>query len=105
MVGFPYTFRDAHWTSVWLDIWPEVQAAARPRRPPTARRTSPGRFFSHLGPRGTQLWRDVWDGQAICIVTGEGSRFHLEPALFDSAKSIELRLLHRRRTRTRTCPG
>ena len=89
MVGFPYTFRDAHWTSVWLDIWPEVKPLLDYSATYGASHVSRPLYFSHLGPRGTQLWRDVWDGQAICIVTGEGSRFHLEPALFDGAKSID----------------
>ncbi|WP_306204766.1 GT-D fold domain-containing glycosyltransferase [Actinoplanes sp. RD1] len=89
LVGFPYTFRDAHWTSVWLDIWPEVKPLLNPHVQYGTAHVSRPIYFSHLGNRGAQLWRDVWDGQQVVIVTGEGSRFHLEPQLFGNAKSID----------------
>lgn len=89
MPAFPYTFRDAHWTSVWLDIWPEVKPLLHPEVRYGAAHVSRPIYFSHLGQRGVQLWRDVWDGQNVCIITGQGSRFHLEPALFGNAKSID----------------
>ncbi|MFI5932823.1 GT-D fold domain-containing glycosyltransferase [Actinoplanes sp. NPDC051494] len=89
LVAFPYTFRDAHWTSVWLDIWPEVKPLLNPDVHYGAAHVSRPIYFSHLGQRGVQLWRDVWDGQNVRIVTGEGSRFHLEPALFGNAKSVD----------------
>jgi hypothetical protein len=34
-----------------------------------------------------ELWRDVWAGAEVCVVTGEGSRFELVPELFDNIKS------------------
>lgn len=89
LVGFPYTFRDAHWTSVWQDIWPEVKPLLRADIKYGTAHVSRPIFFTHLGKRGTQLWRDVWEGQNVVIVTGEGSRFHVEPELFDNTKSIE----------------
>ena len=36
-----------------------------------------------------QLWRDVWEAKEVVIVTGENSRFVLEPALFDNVKSVD----------------
>jgi hypothetical protein len=89
MVCFPYTFRNVHWTSVWLDIWPEVKPLLNRSLTYGMAHVSRPQYFSQLGRHGVQLWRDVWDGQNVVIVTGEGSRFYLEPALFDNAKSIE----------------
>ncbi len=89
LVGFPYTFRDAHWTSVWQDIWPEVKPLLDPRVQYGTAHVSRPIYFTHLGRRGTQLWRDVWEDQRVVIVTGEGSRFHLEPELFGNARSID----------------
>ena len=89
LVGFPYTFRDAHWTSVWMDIWPEVKPLLNPIAAYGTSHVSRPIYFSHLGRHGVDLWREVWDGQDVCIVTGEGSRFHLEPALFGNTRSID----------------
>ncbi|MEU7902646.1 GT-D fold domain-containing glycosyltransferase [Actinoplanes sp. NPDC049118] len=89
MVAFPYTFRNVHWTGVWLDIWPEVKPLLDTSLTWGMAHVSRPQYFIHLGRQGVQLWRDVWDAKEIVIVTGEGSRFVLEPALFDNAKSIE----------------
>ncbi|GAA2505890.1 GT-D fold domain-containing glycosyltransferase [Winogradskya humida] len=89
LVAFPYTIRDVHWTGVWLDLWPEVKPLLNPDVHYGSAHVTRPVFFAQLGERGVQLWRDVWDGQRICVVTGEGSRFKLEPALFDNAKSVE----------------
>jgi len=89
LVGFPYIFRNVHWTSVWLDIWPEVKPLLKRSLTYGTAHVSRPQYFLHLGRQGVQLWRDVWDGQNIVIVTGEDSRFYLEPDLFDNAKSIE----------------
>jgi hypothetical protein len=35
------------------------------------------------------LWRRVWDHRDILIVTGSGSRFLLEPDMFDNVRSSE----------------
>jgi glycosyltransferase family protein len=35
------------------------------------------------------LWRQVWDRRDILVVTGPGSRFLLEPDLFDNVRSSE----------------
>jgi hypothetical protein len=89
LVGFPYTFRNVHWASVWLDIWPEVQEMLHESVMYGMAHVSRPQYFLTLGQRGVHLWRDVWDGQHIVVVTGEGSRFYLEPALFDNAKTVE----------------
>jgi Glycosyltransferase GT-D fold len=83
LLGFPYPYRNLHWSGVWLDIWAEL----RPLLPDMTygnSHVSRPIFFQQIGPRGVGLWRDVWADRAICVVTGENSRFSLTPELFDN---------------------
>ncbi|MGQ3385014.1 GT-D fold domain-containing glycosyltransferase [Glutamicibacter sp. TV12E] len=88
-VGFPQLFRDAHWSGVYQELWPRlVQLTASDRAYACAHVTRP-QAFSTLGQRAVDLWRQVWDGKKVAIVTGEGSRFELIPELFDNLASHE----------------
>ena len=87
LLGFPYPYRNLHWSGVWLDIWAEL----RPLLPEMTygnSHVSRPIFFEQLGRRGVELWRDVWADRPICVVTGESSRFTLTPELFDNVKSV-----------------
>ncbi|GAB1643115.1 GT-D fold domain-containing glycosyltransferase [Krasilnikovia sp. MM14-A1259] len=87
MLGFPYPYRNVHWSGVWLDIWSEVRPLLDTSISYGNSHVSRPVFFQRTGNRGVELWRNVWDSREICIVTGENSRFTLEPALFDNVKS------------------
>jgi hypothetical protein len=87
LLGFPYGYRNLHWSSVWLDIWAEL----RPLLPEMTygnSHVSRPVYFEQLGLRGIELWRRVWADRPVCVVTGESSRFSLTPELFDNVRSV-----------------
>jgi hypothetical protein len=84
MLSFPYPHRDMYWSTVWTDIWPELKPLLGTSIMYGSTHVTRPLFFQHLGQRGVELWRKVWDGQDVCVVTGESSRFTLVPELFDS---------------------
>jgi len=87
MLGFPYPYRNMHWSGVWLDIWSELRPLLRTDLTYGNSHASRPIYFQQLGERGTELWRQVWADQEICVVTGENSRFALIPELFDNVKA------------------
>jgi hypothetical protein len=87
MLGFPYPYRNLHWSGVWLDIWHEVKPLLSPSLTYGNSHVSRPIFFQQTGDRGVELWRQVWADQDVCVVTGEGSRFELVPQLFDNVRS------------------
>ncbi len=46
--------------------------------------------FRQYPEQALKLWRDIWHGLKVTFVTGEGSRFELEPNLFDNLGSHNL---------------
>ena len=87
MLGFPYPYRNLHWSGVWLDIWHEVKPLLSSALTYGNSHVSRPIFFQQTGDRGVEMWRKVWTDQDICVVTGEGSRFELVPQLFDAVRS------------------
>jgi hypothetical protein len=87
MLGFPYPYRNLHWSGVWLDIWEELRPLLRTDLTYGNSHVSRPIFFQQTGQRGVDMWRDVWADQEICVVTGEESRFSLTPELFDNVKA------------------
>jgi len=87
MLGFPYPYRNLHWSGVWLDVWPELRPLLRTDLKYGNSHASRPIYFQQLGHRGAELWRQVWADREICVITGEDSRFTLIPELFDNVKS------------------
>jgi hypothetical protein len=83
LLSFPYPHRDMYWSTVWPDIWPELKPLLGTSVMYGSTHVTRPLFFHHLGQRGVEMWRKVWDGKHVCVVTGEGSRFSLVPELFD----------------------
>lgn len=95
LVALPHLFRaDLHWIAVWIAVWPML----RPLLDPAARygnaHVSRPIYFSTEGAAGVDLWRQIWHGREVLIVTGRNSRFDLLPALFDGVARAEF--LHTR---------
>ncbi|GAB3259372.1 GT-D fold domain-containing glycosyltransferase [Arthrobacter pigmenti] len=88
LVGFPQIFRDMHWSGVWADLWPQLSGILPPAVVFGNSQVSRPFFFSHLGDEGVELWRRIWDGLNVCIITGTGSRFELVDELFDNVASV-----------------
>ena len=87
MLGFPYPYRNLHWSGVWLDIWSELKPLLRTDLRYGNSHLSRPIFFQQLGRRGVDMWRELWADREICVVTGENSRFTLTPELFDNVKA------------------
>jgi Glycosyltransferase GT-D fold len=89
LVGFPQMYHDLHWSGVWVDIADEtLELFGDLKRVGNAHVTRPI-FFEDLGAAGVDLWRAVWAGKKIRVITGKGSRFELIPALFDNVASVD----------------
>jgi hypothetical protein len=87
LLGFPYPHRGLYWSNVWLDIWPDLKPVLDTSVTYGCTHVSRPMFFQTLSEAGVALWRRVWEGQEVCIITGEQSRFSLVPQLFDNIKS------------------
>jgi len=88
MLGFPYIYRDVHWSGVWLDIWPELQPLLGASSVYGNSHVSRPIFFQRTGQTGVELWREIWRDLDVCVITGEDSRFESLPELFDGTRSV-----------------
>ncbi|WP_158299650.1 GT-D fold domain-containing glycosyltransferase [Glycomyces paridis] len=89
LVGFPYLFRSPHWQKVWSDSWPRLREILPRDVQYGVAHVSRPIFFGQVGALGVDLWREVWDGQRVCVVTGRGSRFTMVDELFDNVASVD----------------
>lgn len=88
LVGFPPPYRGPHWSGVWADNWEGLkQLLPREGTFGNAHISRPI-FFEHFGSSGVDMWRDVWSGKVVTVISGKGSRFELHPELFDNLKSV-----------------
>ncbi|WP_198142013.1 GT-D fold domain-containing glycosyltransferase [Leucobacter komagatae] len=88
LVGFPTLYRDLHWSRVWIDIWPEVRQLIHPSQVFGNAHVSRPILFQTLGGTGVSLWRSVWHGRKVVLVTGKNSRMTLSPELFDNVSEV-----------------
>lgn len=89
LLGFPYLYRDAHWSGVWCDVWPQVKKLASLQGRVGNSHVSRPVFFQNTGEEGVEAWRSVWADKRVTVITGKGSRFENVPALFDGTKSFD----------------
>lgn len=89
LVGFPHLFRDAHWSGVWADVWPELRDVIPGEGSYGDSHVTRPNFFASHGQAGVEAWRRVWDRQRVCVIAGQGSRFEMVPALFDNVLSVQ----------------
>lgn len=75
------------WRHYWATKWPQVEEFLPPITYGNAMISRP-EVFATLGNEATSLWRDILDGRSITIVTGQGSKFRFEPALFGEPKNV-----------------
>lgn len=88
VLGFPDLSKGPYWSDVWANAWPDLQLITRTDITYGNTHVTRPRFFSRLGQRGVDLWRQVWVDKSVCVVTGAGSRFVPIAELFDSAANI-----------------
>lgn len=89
LVGFPHLFRDAHWSGVWADVWPELREVIPGEGSYGDSHVTRPNFFASHGQDGVEAWRRVWDRQRVCVIAGRESRFEMVPALFDNVLSVQ----------------
>jgi len=89
-IGFPQVFRDPHWTGVWSELWPQLRPALPPTGTYVNSHVTRPLAFDLLRDEAVELWRDVWRDRRVVVVTGAGSRFDADPALFSSADSLTI---------------
>ncbi|MGO2938844.1 MAG: GT-D fold domain-containing glycosyltransferase, partial [Glutamicibacter arilaitensis] len=89
LIGFPFLFRDAHWSNVYAELWPSLKPLISPQQRFINAHITRPRAFETLGQQAVDLWRNVWDQKDAVIVTGEGSRFDLIPELFDNLGRVD----------------
>ena len=89
MLGFPVLYRTPHWQKVWSDVWPRLSTVLNRDLQYGCAHASRPVAFRRLGPEAVRLWRDIWDGRDVCVITGEGSRFTMHPHLFDCVRSVD----------------
>ena len=88
LLGFPDLSKGPYWSDVWANAWPDLRLITRTDITYGNTHVTRPRFFSRLGKRGVDLWRQVWADKSVCVVTGTGSRFVPIAELFDSAASV-----------------
>lgn len=88
MVCMPQFHRDQHWAGIWADVWDQMSPLLSGQESYGNSHVSRPVLFRLLGDTGVEMWRSVWAGKDVKLITGKGSRFDMLPALFDSSASI-----------------
>jgi hypothetical protein len=88
LLGFPDVSKGPYWSDVWANAWPDLRLISRTDITYGNTHVTRPRFFSRLGQRGVDLWRQVWADKSVCVVTGTASRFVPIAGLFDSAATV-----------------
>ncbi|MDN3904218.1 GT-D fold domain-containing glycosyltransferase [Arthrobacter sp. YD2] len=88
LIGLPQIFADhLHWNVVLHELWSDMKAyVGELPRFGNLHVTRPVAFQAH-GDDLVDAWRHIWDDREVLIVTGKGSRFELEPDLFDNLRA------------------
>lgn len=88
LIGFPHVFRNTFGSAIWSDVWDDVKSLIEPGQVFGNSHVTRPVFFTFMGQEGVELWRRVWNGKEIRVITGKGSRFEAIPPLFDGVKSV-----------------
>lgn len=84
LIGMPQVFLGLHWSIVMAETWHFVGPLAATRERFANSHITRPIFFEQYGQDAVDVWRSVWEGRDVTVVTGQGSRFDLVPALFDN---------------------
>lgn len=88
LIGMPHAFFGTHWSTVYAEVWNYIEPLASTQDRFVNSHITRPIFFELHGVEAVNVWRSVWEGRDATIVTGEGSRFGLHPALFDNLGSV-----------------
>jgi Glycosyltransferase GT-D fold len=84
LIGFPQVFRDVNGSLVWASVWSDLKRLIPEDVTFGNSHVTRPLVFQYLGEEAVRLWRAVWDGRSVCVITGKNSRFKLIPELFDN---------------------
>jgi hypothetical protein len=90
LLGWPRAFWTTHNTMQWSVVWERVKALVPPETRFGNSHVSRPDCFEVLGDEALELWRRVWHGRTVTVVTGRDSRFDLVPQLFDNIAGHEV---------------
>lgn len=89
LIAVPPIMRDPVWKSLFVEHWDGFREMLGPLNSLGNSHISRHKVFHSFGDAAVEGWRSVWGGRSITVVTGEGSRFELSPALFDKVRSVD----------------
>lgn len=75
------------WSNSFVELKPLLEKNAHSKFVST--HLSRPLFFKKYDQMAVQLYRELWSGLDITVVTGKGSRFDLIPEMFDTIKSVK----------------
>lgn len=88
LIGIPDRMRgDMFWTYTWAEFWPDIKIALKKDAKYGNAHVSRPEAFRMYGDSLVEAWRQIWDEEHVCIITGKGSRFELSPGLFSNLNS------------------
>lgn len=88
LVALPLAGRDDFWAGLYPQVWAQLKPLLSLSYRYANAQISRPIAFDHLGEDAVELWREIWRGQKVAIITGRASRFEVIPELFDSAASV-----------------
>lgn len=88
MIALPLPGRDGFWSGLYPQVWAQLKPMIDDLTMYANAQISRPIAFEHLGHDAVELWRNVWRGKSVSIITGSTSRFDILPELFDSAISV-----------------
>lgn len=75
------------WSNSYVQIKPLLEKGAHSHFVST--HLSRPLFFKKYDKSAVEMYRNLWEGLDITVVTGKGSRFDLVPSMFSSIKSVK----------------
>lgn len=90
MVGLPQFMRNENYMKLWPAVWGHLRTLVDPDAEYGNSHVSRPLGFKFLGEGSIRLWRQVWFGKSVRVITGRGSRFEVLPILFDTAKHVDI---------------
>jgi len=88
MIGLPDLMPgNTVWEAKWPLLWPPLKLMLDDQVTYGNAMVSRPQFFRHFGESAVKAWRELWEGEDICFITGEGSRFEPVEGLFSNSRS------------------
>lgn len=87
MIGINPPLQTDFWLGVYALTWNQTKQRLHGLERVGSSFVSRDLVFRQYPEQAVKLWREIWDGLNVTFVTGEGSRFELEPKLFDNLAS------------------